>query len=393
MSITFTPPYAPQAINTALAGATQVAALSTLFDGKILNQEDPLIWDNAGTGTPTFNNNTIDLAVTAGQYRIRQARFFTPYFAGRAHRCELTATKFQFETGLTKRLGYFSSNAVAPYDSTKDGWWIESGAGTYKLIVANAGTEIFNVDWTAWDGYAEFASYDWSKFTVAHAEFLWLGGAGLRLFFKAPGNAKWILAHTVSSAGTGTIPFMKSPQQPLRYEIRSSTGVGTFTAICADVGTLSTETARARDVSVANLSTITTNTVGTIYALKGIRKVAAFRDTRVKVTSYGGGIQGTASDAGILLLLLNPTLSAPLTWAANSQFEEGTAVAQTITAGTGTLLASHQLFGSSSSQMLTTNILSSLPVGIDNTMGQIILAYSPFTVNQKCSGTINVSEA
>lgn len=87
-----------------------------------------------------------------------------------------------------------------------------------------------------------------------------------------------MLAHTVNYAGTATDTFILSPNQPIRYEIRSTTGTGSFRYICSQVSTEgSAITESGYNNSVISLSTAgipanTVATIGTRYPLKSYKK-------------------------------------------------------------------------------------------------------------------------
>lgn len=61
-------------ITKSVAGNLRVSQLTTLFDGKVLNTNSTFIWQNTGSGTPTFQSNKLNMAVSAGQYFIRQSK-------------------------------------------------------------------------------------------------------------------------------------------------------------------------------------------------------------------------------------------------------------------------------------------------------------------------------
>ena len=377
-----------------VSGRQRVGSLTTLLDGKILNSDNTRLFQVVGTGTAAFINNKSNMPVTAGQFLERQSKRFCPYFSGKAQLIEETFDNFQPEVDVVKRVGYFSSNNVTPFDTNKDGVWLESGAGTIKVIISRAGVETLNVDITNWTGYADLAEYqnvaNWQNFTVIAFDFLWLGGATFRLSVKT--SKGFVTAHHFEYSGTAQDTFTLSPNQPVRYEIRSTTGTGSFRYICCQVATEASFDEAGETIAVYNASSITTNVVGTIYALKGVRKVASKRDMAIQILEMS--LTNTAStDAGIVMLLLNPTLSANLTWATNSNFEEGTATNQTITAGTGRLLAA-QTIGTSggSTQAMKENFLSFLSGNINNTFDEYILAYMPTTNNQTVNGVLTLKE-
>jgi hypothetical protein len=391
-SVTATTSSAP--INSDAGGRTRISSITTLFDGKILNADDTLLFQNVGTGTGTYSNNSYIMSVTAGQYLIRQARRFNPYFSGKSQLFEPTYDSFHPEAGVVKRAGYFSSNTVAPHDSNKDGSWIESDGTTIRLLVSNFGTEKLNLPLTSWSGYANLAEYqtpaNWQNFTVNEADFLWLGGAVLRLFVKV--STGFVLAHQFNYAGSAQGPFMRSPNQPLRYEIRSTSGTGSMRYICSQVATEGSINESGKSLSLFNTASITCNNVGTIYALKSVRKSATYRDNAIQVIGMEV-VNGATTDSGILMLILNPTLSGAITYAANSLLEEGTPTTQTITAGTGRVIAAIAVGSSSAgTQIMKDNFLAYLGGTITNVFDEIVLAYMPTTNNQTINGVLTVKE-
>lgn len=103
------------------SGRLRVGSLTTLLDGKILNADNTLLFETVGTGTGAFATNLFNMSVTAGQYLIRQSKRFNSYFSSKSQLVELTFDNLQPQSNVTKRVGYFSSNAVAPFNSSKDG--------------------------------------------------------------------------------------------------------------------------------------------------------------------------------------------------------------------------------------------------------------------------------
>lgn len=386
-------PVSPRDSNVNLDGQTRSAQTLTLFDGKIMNAEDSYKWDTKGTGTATFSGNAVNLTVTNGQYVVRQSRFFTPYFSGKPQIVEATHINFAIEFGKVKRFGYFSSNAVAPYDSNKDGVWIESDGvtdSTYKLVTSYDGTVTHSINWTNWDGYSKIASYDWTKFSVNKVDFLWLGGAGLRLFLVV--NGMFMLVHTIKDhAGYSNSLIFKSPNQPVRYEIRSTSGSGSFNTVCSQVSTEGATLAEAGEGVAIYTPGIACNSVGTIYALCGMRKAAAYRDHFIPVTEFGCTQTSNSGDSGVLLLLINPTLSGALTWTANSRIETAIATNQTVT-NVGRILKAVPFSGSGISAQAPSAALRVLGCGIDNTMSQLIVAFAPLSANQSVSGSMQAVE-
>lgn len=369
-------------------GRGRISLLTPVFDGKVLVAEDNELWTSAGTGTATWSNQSVVLSVTAGQYMIRQTRQYFPYASGYPKVAEITFQDFQLAPGVIKRYGLFSSNAVAPYALNYDGWYIESNgdAGTYYLVVVNNGVENLRLPWTQWSGYADIAGYNFENFTVNMTDFLWLGGAVLRTFFKVP-NSGFVLAHQYNYSGTQKGVFMRSPNQPLRYEIRSTTGTGVFTTICSQVAVEGGVSATGKPKSIYAVGAIPANNIGTVYAVRGVRKSTTYRDVAIQIVEFGAAV--TTADSGVVMLLRNPTLSAPLTWTANGYFEEGAVTAQTVT-NVGWVVAAFPLNGAGATRPLGNNSLGWLSISVNGVPDEFVLAYAPATIQQSVVGTIDL---
>lgn len=385
----------PKQVSIDAGGVLRVGMQTTLFDGKTLNADDTLIWENAGTGTGTYSANKFDMSVTSGQWYVRQSKRFFPYFSGKSQRVEATFDGFGVDANVTKRVGYFSSNAVSPFDTTYDGFWLENDGSTIYLKAARAGTSTLSVAITSWTGYANLAEYQtlstWDNFTVVEFKFLWLGGAVLVLSLK--NSLGFVEAHRFNYSGTATDVFIQSPNQPLRYEIRSSTGSGNFRYICSQIASEGSVDESGEGIAVYNPSALNANTVGTIYAIIGMKKQTTYRDNAIRIVEIALGNTSITADAGILSLVQNPTLSAALTYANISRFQVAYATTQTLTAGTGRILAAQPITaGSAGGVTLSKNFLSFMSSTLANAHDEYVLAYMPITTNQSVYGIVNLKE-
>ena len=395
----------PVAISQDASNRTRVSQSTTQFDGKLLNTDSALIFDSKGTGTGSYAANKFDMSVTSGQYYIRQSKRFASYLAGKSQQVEITFDGFAAEANVTKRCGYFSSSATGVYDGSYDGFWLENNGTTILLKVARAGVETLSIPITSWSGYESLGDYQniatWDNFTVVAFDFLWLGGAVLRMYIRTPSG--FVLAHVFTHASTASDLMMLSPNHPVRYEIRSTTGSGSFRAICSQVSTEgSIEEAgynnSGSSILTAGVESQTAATVGTAYALCGLRKKATHRDVLVQVVGAECMVR-SVNDYLRWELVLNPTLSAPLTWTTltNSPCElgvSGAVAALSITSTGGRVLHSGYLsqgqpipFG-----ILDRDFLSSLGCTIDNVMDQIVLVVTPITATVELNGSLNWKE-
>lgn len=380
-------------INFDAAGRQRNSLITTLFDGKTLTADDTNIWETVGTGTSGLVNNKFGMSVTSGQFVIRRSKSYISYFSGKSLIVELTMDGFQSEVNTIKRAGYFSSNTTTPWDTTKDGFWLENDGITISLQIQNSGVSILSLPLYKWDNYDKIKNYDWSKFTVLHFDFLWLGGTALRLFIVQDGQ--FILAHTFKHAGKNVGTFIKSPSQNVRYELRSSTGTGSMNAICSQVATEGSLDESGKPLAIFNSALVSCNVVGTVYAVKGIKKNPTYRDTPVQITGFSVSSTQT-NTSGVLLLIKNPTLSVGLTYANNSRISDGSpttpSTPPTITLGTGQVISAVAVGQNGSGTELSKSYLNFLAITISDVSDEYIIAFEPSVATQSINAVIVVKE-
>jgi hypothetical protein len=136
-----------------------------------------------------------------------------------------------------------------------------------------------------------------------------------------------------------------------------------------------------------------TNTVGTIYALIGLKKQTTYRDNAILIEEVALSNNSVTADAGILLVIINPTLSAALTYGNNSKLQVALATNETITAGTGRIIAAVPASASSGgSKGLSKNFRAWLSSTLANAHDEYVLAYTPTTANQTVFGILSLKE-
>lgn len=392
----------PATISMDASARMRVSQSTTLHDGKVINSDNTFLFCSGGTGTHTWTGNTVQMGVTAGQYVVRQTKRFSSYSSGKSQQIECTFNNFQIETGTTKKVGYFSSSASAPYTGQTDGFYLENDGTTIRLKSEDLGTITLDVPMSGWTGYDLISSYDWSKFTVISFDFIWLGGALLRFFMDVP-DIGLTLIHEHIFAGELTTPFIHSPNQPIRYTLRSTTGSGSLTYICSQVSTEGSidESGFNHEIHSRLTAAIPSNTVATIgtsYPLLGVRKKTANRDNSIKVT----GADIFCSSANDILhwsLQLNPTLSAPLSWSATTNGVEigypgaSAAISLTVTANgrelTGGFTTQNQVIAG---DLFSKDFFSYLGCDLNNVMDELVLVITPITSNITLNGLIKLKE-
>jgi len=361
-----------------------------LFDGKILNSDKPLIFENIGTGTGTYADSKYTMSVTAGQYFIRTSRRYSPYFSGDPQEVEETFENFQLESGLIKRVGYWSSNAVAPFASNFDGMYIESNGDDNKFygVVERNGVVTDKTDITS-----ILLPYDLSKFNVLLLDFLWLGGAGVRWQMMTADGFKDIYGYKHAGIGSGTMTI--SPNHKVRYEIRSTTGSGSFTYICSQVSTMGTTNQSGEQRSVHTNGVVTLATVGTKYPIKAITKNTNHRDRSIKTIGVDGFVTSN-TDILLLTLELNPVLSAALTYTdvPNSASQEANGNGTITVTSSGTIMWSKTITQNSVFQpnILAEDFLSEIGMTLANVSDQLILCGTPRTASVLVNGNLSFKE-
>lgn len=374
-------------------GTLPVSQLTTLHDGKILSRLFPEINEIQGTGTGAFQDNKYNMTVASGEWLVHQTKRFLPYYSGKPQKVELTFDNFAPETDVTKRVGYFSSNTTSPFDATHDGFYLESSGGSIKFVIKRGGVTVVETDIANWSGYDVLANYkalgEWDNFTVIEFNFLWLGGAYIEI--RVVTEVGFTTVHRFIYAGTSQDVFMKSPNQPVRYEIRSTTGAGDFRYICNQVATSGSisESALSRSVNTGT-SAITLGSVGTKYPVLSVRKQTALRVNPIRISS--ANLFVSSVDRVLWTLEINPTLSAPLSYSnvANSALSFASGNGTITVSAPGIIIASDYLTQHDQipSSIFVNNYLSWLSGELDGTQDEYILCATPITNNVAIHGSI-----
>jgi len=382
------------------AGRLRVSIPEPLLSIKYRYNKLPLLVDEVSTGTSTFSstNSCVAMSVTAGQYVVRQTFKRASYVSGIALNAEFTFSNFEVEANVTKRVGYFSSTTVAPYDSTLDGISLYNDGTTIRIQVYRSGTLVHDYAQASWydplDGTGPSgATVDWSKIQIAKFDFIWLGGGPIRLLMVF--NNQEYLIHTMYTFNNETYPYMSSPNQPIRYEIRSTTGTGSFNQICSSVysddGGEINAAHTGYDFSInSGYATKTAPSVGVTYAMLGIRLNSSILDSRVLLRDMQALSSG--NNFGLVTLVLNPTVAGTFTYNALTNTPINYAVgASTNTVTGGTVILSFILDRNLSSTV-SISLAKILGSYINGTTETLVLCVTPQSNNLAWNAIMNLSE-
>lgn len=377
------------------AGRLRISYLRMFGEYKMLNNVFPsILLEQTGTATFTNNNNRVTMSVTSGQYGIITSKQYHPYFNGCSQNMEFTFTALGSATNVEKSFGYISSNSSAPYNSTLDGFRIfKSTADVYSFQVWRNGTNTLNLTRSNWtdklDGTgASGMTINWDNFNVFKLDFLYLGGTAVRCYVMY--NREWHTVFTHFYANTDTEPIFRSPNKPIRYEIRSTTGTGSMDFICAEVGSEGGERSQGTTITVAAPNAgITPLATGTTYALCGIRKASTQRDIYAEVKTFEGVI--STNDFINLELRLNPTVAGTFTYSAltSTPFETATgAITNTVTGGT--VIDNTYFSLNMNNSKMVDSVNARLNSTLNDTMDAIVLCATPAlgSNNVKVTGSL-----
>jgi len=376
-------------------GRIRTSVLTTLGDYKILEFDKTLLFETTGSGTGSFEHNAYRLTVSgSNQWMARRTRKIHPYFSGKPQFIEVTFDNFHVETDVVKKVGYYSTSTTIPFSDTEDGFYIKASGSTHYLVVQNSGSLTLELPKEQWDNYESISSYNWKNFTVIIFDFLWLGGAILRLWIKGADGFK--LLHTYHYAGTREGTFIKYPTQPLRCDIRSTGGNGMFRYICAQIATEGgTEEAGISRAVDTGTNAISIATVGTVYPLIAIRKNANYRHNIIEIQDLGVFVS-SVNDIIRWSLHINPTFSAPLSFTPLSNSALETAIGNgtiTVTA-VGTVIASGYISTNAliPNSILQRNYLRTLTSTIDGNTDIYVLCATPATSTISSYASLLVKE-
>jgi hypothetical protein len=186
---------------------------------------------------------------------------------------------------------------------------------------------------------------------------------------------------------------MTSPNQPIRYEIRSSGGTSTFHQIWSQISSEGSSNNIGRKASaVATYSASTQfSTSGTKYPYIGLRAGLDYAEIQIEVDSIS--IINTSNDNYIVTLEINPTLSSTPTFVSGNTLDYEYAVGDgtpTVT-GDGYILAT--FLGEAGTSTATNFTFGDTEIKpgrkINGTRDQLWICVRPLGANATFYGSVN----
>lgn len=379
---------------TNLANIVQVdSKLEHLIDEEIGG--DGYIQYNDGYSSTTLSTQT------SGDYAIRQTLERYEYQSGRSTLLLLTMSDFQPQTNITKRVGYFSNTTYGgDHSGDLDGIFLESSNDTFYFRTFKEGTETDSVAQSEWnidalDGYGPSRiTLDKTKILLFWIDYQWLGAGLVRFGFVIDGQ--FILCHKDGNYNQSKNKvYMRSPIQPLRWEIRQTgVGSGSFDQVCASVTQEGEALQPRRTIGVYSNSYISGFNSGTDYAIGGFR----LRSDRINGKPRYVDISFlTDSNEGFKWeIRINATVAGTYTFApySDSSLEAWIATDNTNTVTGGKCLAAG-LFSQRSDKQISVENFGVFPfnVRIDGTREELVLVVRPISgTNLRVNASAILSE-
>jgi hypothetical protein len=378
----------------------------TVFDSKLLAADKaPLFWDEqleSGGGisgsTPTADKPYIDFTSTvstAGVYTRQTFRRFS-YQPGKSQLILMTGVLNLSGggTGVERRIGYFDDD---------NGLFFEIDNATVGVTVrtSDSGTPVdsttvqgsWNLDTMDGNGPSGITA-DWTKAQIFVIDFEWLSFGRVRFGLDIGGTIYYV--HETSQANTAAIPYMSTPNLPLRYQMvtTASSPASTMRCVCSSVISEGGSDPTGVYQTHATTDHVNANTADVVYALVGIRLKSSALGCSVETVHVS--VLSETSDAFEWQLILNPTVAGVFTFGDKTNSCVQTATGDTANPSTNTVTSGTIVargFGNTSdaSQILLRDMLQ-IGAAIDGTQDELVLCVRPLGANADIQGALTWRE-
>jgi len=384
-------------------GRWRVSEPYTIFDSKMVNDKQPLYYDEvtSGTGAATHDTNEASVTMsvsTTGDYVIRQSFMRFNYQPGKSQQIFLTGIVKEPVANTESRIGYFNTSTTAPYTANRDGIYFgQDGTNNYVAISFN-GTEnkITQANWNIdpMDGTGPSGkTADFDRVQIFFIDFEWLGVGRVRTGLVIDGKIFYIHEFNHANEPGQTTVYMQSPNHSVRYEAYSTGGSISMKQICASV-------ASEGGVEASGVTRgITTGgaevTVGT--AIEGVLFYRLNQNTpcTTLVLDNFSAID-ISNNAGNFeyYLILNPTIAGTtLTWnlETNSAIDVALGNGDNTLTG-GTILLTGFATGDVPSVTIPSNLVINPGVSIDGTFDIVAIAVRMISGSDDFEAAANIRE-
>lgn len=381
-------------------GRLRISQNTSVLDIKHTYDKNPLLISEAtgGTATSIYNKENARVRMstsTNNDFVVRQSKTCPIYQPGKSQLFEASFNNLAIETNIIKRVGGFTSTTGTPYNTTFDGFFLESNGITNEISfqIWKSGTTIYSAATTVWDSSEiEVSTIDLTKSQLIFIDYQWLGVGRMRFGMVFDGKVYYLTDHT--STNTENTVYMSSANQPIRYEIRQNgVGSGYFDMICSSYSSEGPlVNGLYKITSIIHDTSTTLSTSGVKYPFIGFRLRESYRAANTDMINFN--ILNTSNDNYVGTVEFNPTLSSTPTWTVleNTPFE------YSLQNGTPTVTVSGYILASIIGQAGTTAVSvldvseNILQVGenVNGTRDEIWVCIKPLGANATFSGIANL---
>jgi len=336
-------------------GRQRVSEPVTLFDGKLVNDSHPLIWDDqqvTGSGTTSTHSTdestqTLAVGATTSGHRVRQTKRRFNYQAGKSHMILITTNFNGGNAGNIKEVGYFDDENGIFYrlNGTTMNIVCRSSVsgGIADTVVAQDSWNVDKMDGTGPSGI----TLDWTKTQILFFDLEWLGVGRVRCGVVIDGII--YMTHQFLNANNLTLPYMTTPNLPIRYSIENggSGPADDLVCICASVASEAGHDPVGMTRGIFSNDSLSGLANTAAYPLISMRLKSTHLDAVLQILGLSAVSSSQESRVFRVSVLLNGTITNPTAWGglADSSVEVMLPTTTGTTIANGTVLASFVVSG------------------------------------------------
>jgi hypothetical protein len=380
-------------------GRLRISTPDTIHNCKQIYDNAPLIYNtatvNGGVAIYDNANSSTVMQVSAdGDAVIRQTRLYCNYQPGKSQLGFITFS-MPDSAGITCRVGLFDGDTTTPY-ANPHGFYFENNNGDLSVNIANYGggessqtapQSAWNIDRLDGTGPSEI-TLDTTKTQILVLDFEWLGVGRVRFGFNINGITYYV--HCFNNANTLIYPYLKDPNNPVRYEIRSTGGAGVMRQICSTVmsegGAQTNGILYSCNTGVSGIGNIS---AGTRAPIINIRLKSDRLSSTLQVVDFAAMAASTTNS--LVEIILNGTVSGTaLSFNDITNSNVQYAVCSTTNSLTGgTVLYSSYFNKSSQTVGALSDSLFAIGSTVDGTRDVLSVCVTPYNGNERYFTALN----
>jgi hypothetical protein len=382
-------------------GRLRVSLPSTLFNSKQNNDSNSLLYSTAtvNTGSWYFDNNnacTVLSVSATGDVAIKQSKKYMNYQPGKS---QLIFETFVMPNtaGIVNRVGLFDSSTTSPYSNNIEGYYFQCNNGVNSFHIANVGDEPsqsalqseWNIDKLNGTGLSGL-TLDVTKTQILVIDYEWLGVGRVRMGFCI--NGIIFYCHQFVHANEVSLPYLQDPNKPIRYEIRSTGGIGSLKQICASVmsegGSVDNAIPLSIDTGFDSIGNISSNT---LWPAITVRLKDSFKSVDIQLKDFAAMAFSTTNT--LVRVVSNGVISNSAAFVDMSSGALEYSIGTTSTTLTGGVILFSSFFNKASNTISQLGeSLYSLGSNINGTKDTLSLVLVPCGGNEKYFAAMNFKQ-